>query len=944
MKHICAWVLVALAAMILIAGCSGGIPNTPPIPSNTTENSGALTQSTSPEEPNHYLWGYYMVRIDEKDLSAEIIPIRATAGHWNVLKFLEQGPCTNCFKLAGITPNPDGTLNVNVSIKHPFSNKNLTGFDVRGIAMFNGSHQYPESGLIKSDRILGEGEVVDADGYTSLYNPTTVGYGFESYMKGKLATATEPTATLNGYKWFMSSSVSNTRNAFFAGEEILVTYKVDMPNAPNPWVFGCAVDASWAPPINKPVDDPMTDFGPEANCPEAWKIEVADTPVGNGLTDCSGQAIVTMDVYDWQGIDSTHLPTLECPELFDGEVTAAWKADGVGYTTYDALVENPKNAPAGTYTCLVSKEAQENDPATKPWLDITAYQLHDLVVVTETKNAPTAVVQVSQLTAIVGQPISFDASASQDNDCGNQSIVKHEWDWQNDGTFEDEGVYIDHSWAYTGGYYVQLRVTDDEGQTDTLDTPLKVTILPVGGSLNWAKSAGGAYLDCGNAITTLSDDSTVVTGNFEGSATFGPDEPWPTVLNSFGDDDIFIARYDPDGHLLWARDAGGTGYDAGYSVTALLDNSTVVTGSFQGIATFGPGEYNQTILFADGTNDMFIARYDPDGILIWAKHAGGTDFTIGNAITDLPLGWTIVTGDFAGSATFGYGEPNKTVLNSIGNDDIFIAQYDPYGTLEWAKSAGGIDYDGGTAITALSDGSTVVIGGFHETAIFGFWEPNMTVLVSDGQWDMFIARYNDDGTLAWAKSAGGSYDDSGHAITALSGDCDKQTVVTGRFQGSAVFGKGEPYQMTINSAGGYDVFIAQYRADGTLVEVRSSGGTDDDLPQGITVLSDNSTVVTGYFTGSPTFGLGETNETVLNSAGLHDIFIAGYYPDETLAWVKSGGGAENDQGWAITALSDDTTVGTGYFTGSATFGPTEPNEKVLTSAGAYDIFIARFFK
>ena len=243
MKRICAWGLFALAAMILVVGCSGGGSDNPLLPSNTTGKTDALTQSASPEEPNHYLWGYYMVRIGEKDLSAEIIPIRATAGHLNVLQFLEQGPCTNCFKLKGVTPNPDGTLDVNVSITHPYSNKNLTGFDVRGIAMFNGSHQFPDSGLIMSDRTLGEGEVVNADGFTTLYNPTTVGHGLEGYMKGKLATATAPSATLNGYKRFVSDDPANTRNAFYAGNEIIVTFQVDMPNAPNPWVFGYAVDA-----------------------------------------------------------------------------------------------------------------------------------------------------------------------------------------------------------------------------------------------------------------------------------------------------------------------------------------------------------------------------------------------------------------------------------------------------------------------------------------------------------------------------------------------------------------------------------------------------------------------------------------------------------------------------------------------------------------------------
>jgi hypothetical protein len=363
--------LAVTAWFALLYGCGGKESPNPISPSNASDNSNILTQAANPEALNHYLWGYYMVRIDEKDLSTEIIPIRIAAGHMNILQFLEQSPCANCFKLKGISANPDGTLNANVSIKHPFLNKNLTGFDVRGIAMFNGSHSFPASGLVMSDRTKGEGEVVNADGFTTLYNPTTIGHGLESYMKGKLATSTAPSSTLNGFKRFVTNDPANTRNAFYAGDEIEVTYQIVMPKAPNPWVFGYAVDASWAPPINKPVDDPMTDFALSANCPEAWKIDIQD--LGPVLTSLGGTKKLQIDVYDWQGKDATHPVLVECSELFDGEVQATWISDDTGFTRYEAVIGNTKLAADGVYLCLISKEANENNPSVKPWLDISAF-------------------------------------------------------------------------------------------------------------------------------------------------------------------------------------------------------------------------------------------------------------------------------------------------------------------------------------------------------------------------------------------------------------------------------------------------------------------------------------------------------------------------------------------------------------------------------------------
>ncbi|MCX6646702.1 MAG: hypothetical protein NTY09_10135, partial [bacterium] len=251
--------------------------------------------------------------------------------------------------------------------------------------------------------------------------------------------------------------------------------------------------------------------------------------------------------------------------------------------------------------------------------------------------------------------------------------------------------------------------------------------------------------------------------------------------------------------------------DMGNGITALSDNSTVVTGLFGGSATFGPEEPNETILTSAGWSDIFVARYNPDGTLAWSKRAGGTQFDEGNGITTLSDDSTVVTGYFEGSATFGQGEPNQTALTAAGGSfdyDIFIACYNTDGILLWVKHAGGMKSEYGNSIISLADNSTVVTGYFEESATFGSGEPNETVLNSDGHDDIFVARYNPDGTLAWAKRAGGvSHDDEGNGITTLS---DNSTVVTGTFQASATFGPGEPNETILTSAGEQDIFIARF--------------------------------------------------------------------------------------------------------------------------------------
>jgi len=363
-----------MVALLLSISCVGVNPATSPaVP--TSVASRESSPGSLIRQGGHFLWASYLVYYDPAGTVMETVPQRAASAHWNVLTFLEQGTWPNCITLQGITPNPDGSYDVYVNIKHPFFSPNLTGFDVRGIVMFNGSHQFPASGLSTSDPSKDEGALLNADGFTTLYNPATALYApFEGYVKGKFAMGELLNAQLNGYKRFISNP-AKPRAVFGAGAQVTVTYKLHLP--PAPLVFGYAVDASWAPPINKPVTDPWSDFGPEANCPEPWKILATEVPSGN-LTECGGSTTLVIDVYDWQGKDLSHPVLIECPELFDGRITAAWKEDGPDYTRYQATVENLNYPPAGSYACLVSKS--EDPPADKPWMDPTAYQIRMLNV------------------------------------------------------------------------------------------------------------------------------------------------------------------------------------------------------------------------------------------------------------------------------------------------------------------------------------------------------------------------------------------------------------------------------------------------------------------------------------------------------------------------------------------------------------------------------------
>ncbi|MDH3445849.1 MAG: SBBP repeat-containing protein, partial [Deltaproteobacteria bacterium] len=198
------------------------------------------------------------------------------------------------------------------------------------------------------------------------------------------------------------------------------------------------------------------------------------------------------------------------------------------------------------------------------------------------------------------------------------------------------------------------------------------------------------------------------------------------------------AKYDSNGVFQWVQQAGGTGTDRGNKVAVGGSGHSYVTGRFNGTATFV-----STSLISPGGNEMFVAKYDSSGTLLWAKRAGGTLDDVGTGIEVDQSGNSYLTGFSTGTAIFGPGDPNQTVLTSAGTNDIFVAKYDTNGALRWVKGAGGTLLDQGLGLAVDGLGNSVVTGFFNGTVTFGAGEVTETMLTSAGGTDIFVAKLRD---------------------------------------------------------------------------------------------------------------------------------------------------------------------------------------------------------
>lgn len=426
--------------------------------------------------------------------------------------------------------------------------------------------------------------------------------------------------------------------------------------------------------------------------------------------------------------------------------------------------------------------------------------------------------------------------------------------------------------------------------TGSVDDDIFIASYDEGGNLNWSKQVGSSGSDAGSAIYV--DDSDIfVTGRFQNSITFASTPADITLTSDGSEDDIFVARLNEDGDVIWAKRAGGSSSDGGRGIIVSLDFEVFVTGVFQGDASFGETG-NDTTLTSAGGLDIFVAKFAAsNGRLDWAKRAGGPendrglDITVDDNFNNINC---FVTGDFNDDAVFGEGEANETKLNTIGSRDMFVAKFNSSGNLVWVEQAGGTETDRGLGIAKYfrdnADDNIYVIGRFEGSVSFG----NSINLLSAGGKDVFLAKYDDDGNVIWARSAGGSGDDEGLGVTAIrlageQGPIQDVTIqITGLFRGSATFGKNEPNEAILNSKGGADIFAAKYHESGRLLWAKQagSGNNNDDAGNEIAVAEINftddngddssflNTFVTGSFTGTADFG--SDSET---SSGRTDLFV-----------------------------------------------------------------------
>jgi hypothetical protein len=372
----------------------------------------------------------------------------------------------------------------------------------------------------------------------------------------------------------------------------------------------------------------------------------------------------------------------------------------------------------------------------------------------------------------------------------------------------------------------------------------------------------------------------------------------------------------------WARQAiNSPGASEGYGACVDPSGNAIITGYFEGpTAVFG----NYTLSTAN-VNDFYVVKYDPNGNVLWAKSSNGS----GNGLLTFGVccdasGNIFVTGIF-GSTLAVLG--TYTLTRPAGGEDVFIVKYDPNGNVLWARRSqgGAVAGNAGNSVSADQAGNVFIAGAFSSpTLSFGTY-----TLTNTGYSNIFLTKYDTNGNVLWAKSAGGQGGDAAYTICT---DAGGNAFIAGAVQSSTVaFGS-----YTLSNTGNTSAFLTKYDGAGNELWIRSSVYTNTNNTAnayGVACDASGNAYITGNFTGTVSFG-----SYTLGGPTSANVFLVKYNSGGTELWARGNSSGEG------TAFSVSTFTGGVFVAGGGMNVAISFGSYTLTATGNVgdDMFLVQY--
>lgn len=339
---------------------------------------------------------------------------------------------------------------------------------------------------------------------------------------------------------------------------------------------------------------------------------------------------------------------------------------------------------------------------------------------------------------------------------------------------------------------------------------LLVAAVSANGTLEWVETYGGPGNDEAFSVVPVSGGYMIAghTSSLTGD-----------VNGNHGMYDAWLIRIDLTGQLLWQRAYGGSYFEGAKCLRGTPDGGMV----FCGYASSNDGDVSGVDTSNPNCNlscdDVWVVKLDAAGNIEWQSATGGSDIDVGYGVARTADGGYSVSGVTV-SLDGDVSDPN-------GQENLWVVQLGSTGTLLGEHSFGGTDFQQGRDILAPDD-STVVFCG-QTTSTDG------DVVGQNGDYDRWVVRMRNDGTLLWQLPLGGTNEETADGIIRAA---DGSYVACG-YAGSA---DGDVVGVNWPSV---DAWLTGITPNGTLAWQLAFGGTEGEFARELKQTTDLGFIVTG---------------------------------------------------------------------------------------------------
>lgn len=320
-------------------------------------------------------------------------------------------------------------------------------------------------------------------------------------------------------------------------------------------------------------------------------------------------------------------------------------------------------------------------------------------------------------------------------------------------------------------------------------------------AIDWQQCFGGTLDDISYDLKQMPDGGYVMVGT-----TFSQNGD---VSGNHGQTDIWLARTDAFGNLLWQKCLGGTLEEFGNSVQLTTDGGFIICGSAE--------SNNFDASLNHGLKDLWLVKTDSLGNIEWQKSYGGTNNETGNKVILTNDGGYAVAGK-TGSSN------NGDVSGYHASTDFWLLKTDSIGTLLWQKCLGGSDYEEAFDLIQTID-SGFIISGYTMSSDFDVTD---TILQTDG----WMVKTDSVGNILWNHTLGGyGY----HELSQMIATSDGGYMMIGN-----------KISQFLNSAPFYEFYVVKTNSIGITEWSKTYGGNKDDYGFSLLELADGNFMIGGF--------------------------------------------------------------------------------------------------